>query len=128
MKLFGNKKAVHGKLVKLENKNKKAVESDHYFALWVEDSLGENEMCLLFSQSDINKVQDVKHCDFEEIMELGRLYQIGNAKSYFIKIQDLDKNEKIVRLNSTVMKNGALRSEKNPEDIPEKGFLQDLLD
>ena len=128
MKLFGNKNAVHGKLVRLENKNEKAVESDYYFALWVENKLGNDEKCLLFSQSDINKIQDVTFCDFDKIMGLGRLYQMGNAESYFIKIIDLDKNEKVVRLNSTVMKNGVRRSEKNPEDIPEKGFLQDLLD
>jgi hypothetical protein len=128
MKFFGNKKAVNGRLVKLANKNKKAVESEFYFALWVENKFDNDERCLLFSQSDLNKIQDVKYCDFEPQMDLGKLYRMGNAESYFVKIKDLDNNEKIVRLNSTVMGNGTRRAKKNPEDVPEKGFLQDLLD
>jgi len=128
MKFFGNKKAVHGRLVKLANKNKKSVESEFYFALWVENKFDSDEQCLLFSQSDLNKIQDVKFCDFQNYMDLGKLYRMGNAESYFIKIKDLDNVEKIVRLNSTVMGNGIRRAKKNPEDVPEKGFIQDLLD
>ena len=128
MRSFGNKKAIHGKLVKLPNKDKKSVESAFYFAMWAEDASGKNERCFLFSQSDISKISDVKYCDFEKDMVLGRLYRIGNAKSYYIKIVDLEKNEKIVRLNSTVITNGTTRAKKNPEDIPEKAFLQNLID
>ena len=128
MKLFGNKKAVHGNLVKLANKNKKAVESEFYYALWVENKFDSDEQCLLFSQSDISKIKDVKYCDFQDQMDLGKLYHLGNASSYFIKIKGLDKLEKIVRLNGTVMSNGITRAKKNPEDIPQKGFIQDLLD
>lgn len=128
MKLFGNKKAVTGKLVKLENKNKKSIESEFYYAIWVEDSLGKNERCLLFSQSDMSKIKQVKYCDFEKIMDLGKLYRLGNADSYFIKILDLEKNQKIVRLNKTIVCNGTERTKRNPEDVPTKGFIQDLLD
>jgi len=128
MGLFRNANAVHGKMVKLPNKNKKAVESEFYYALWVENKYDENERCFLFSQSDLNKIQEVKYCDFEDVMDLGKLYRLGNAKSYFVKIKDLDKREKVVRLNSTVINNGMTRAKKNPEDIPEKGFLQDLFD
>ena len=128
MKFFANKNASQGKLVKMENKNKKAVESEFYYALWVENKFDQNEMCLLFSESDLKKIKDVKHCDFVSDMDLGKLYRMGNAKSYFIKLVGLDKTEKVVRLNSTVMENGVTRAKKNPEDVPKKGFLQDLLD
>ena len=128
MGLFRNPNAVHGKLVKIGNENKKAVESDSYYALWVEDAWDDNERCLLFSQSDINKIKDVIYCDFIHQMDLGKLYRLGNAGSYFIKILDLEKAEKVVRLNSTVLNNGINRAEKQPEDVPKKGFIQDLLD
>ena len=128
MKFFANKNAAHGKLVKLTNKSKKAVESEFYYALWVENKFDQNEMCLLFSESDVKKMKEVKFCDFTDHMDLGKLYRMGNAKSYFIKIIGLDKKEKTVRLNSTVMGNGTKRAEKNPEDVPEKGFIQNLLD
>jgi hypothetical protein len=128
MNFFKNKKAVHGKLVRLANKDQKAVESEYYFAMWTESADGKEENCLLFSQSDLNKISDVECCDFIKEMTLGRLYRMGNAKSYFIKVKDLENVEKVVRLNSTVMNNGLSRAKKNPEDIPEKGFIQDLLD
>ena len=128
MRFFGNKNAVNGRMVKLRNKNKKAVESDYYYPMYVEDHNGDNERCLLFSQSDVNKIQDVEVCDFYEDMKTGRLYMIGNKKSYFIKIIDLENNEKVVRLNKTIVTNGTVRAQKNPEDIPDKGFIQDLLD
>lgn len=127
-KLFVNKKAAHGNLIKLLNKNKKSAESKFYYTLWVEDKFGSNEQCLIFSQSDISKIKDVKYCDFQDQMGLGRLYRLGNASSYFVKIKGLDKSEKVVRLSSTVISNGITRAKKNLEDIPQKGFIQDLLD
>ena len=67
-------------------------------------------------------------CDFISIMDFGKLYRMGNAKSYFIKINGLDKQEKVVRLNKTIFENGVTRAGKHPEDIPTKTFIQDLLD
>jgi hypothetical protein len=128
MKFFKNKNAAHGNLVKLTNKDKTAVESEFYYAMWVENAQDKDEQCLLFSQSDLNKISDVEFCDFVKVMDFGKLYRMGNAKSYFIKIKDLDNSEKVVRLNSTVMKNGQTRAKKNPEDVPEKGLIQDLCD
>jgi hypothetical protein len=73
-------------------------------------------------------MQEVEFCDFKSVMDLGKLYRMGNSKSYFIKIEDLEKQEKVIRLNKTVWDNGIRRAEKNPDDIPTKTFLQDLLD
>jgi hypothetical protein len=126
--MFFKKKAVHGKLFKLSNSDRKPVESEFYFSLWVENKFDLNERCLLFSQSDLDKMQEVEFCDFKSVMDLGKLYRMGNSKSYFIKIEDLEKQEKVIRLNKTVWDNGIRRAEKNPDDIPTKTFLQDLLD
>jgi|APSaa5957512535_1039671.scaffolds.fasta_scaffold53114_2 hypothetical protein len=128
MSFFKNKKAVHGHLVKVKNKYKKAVESEFHFALWVENKFDDDEQCLLFSQSDLSKIQTMTFCDFISIMDFGKLYRMGNAKSYFIKINGLDKQEKVVRLNKTIFENGVTRAGKHPEDIPTKTFIQDLLD
>lgn len=126
--MFFKKKSVHGKLFKLKNKNKGPIESEFYYSLWVENKFDKDERCLLFSCSDLTKIKEVKFCDFKSVMDLGKLYRMGNSESYFIKINGLDKQEKVVRLNKTIWENGIKRAERNPDDIPEKTFIQDLLD
>jgi hypothetical protein len=126
--MFFKKKSVHGKLFKIPNKDKTPIENEFYYSLWVENKFDNDERCLLFSSSDLTKIQEVKFCDFKSVMDLGKLYRMGNSESYFIKINGLDKQEKVVRLNKTIWENGIKRAERNPNDIPTKTFIQDLLD
>lgn len=69
--------AKNGKILLVENKDKKFGAADQYFAVWVENSKGK-EFPLLFTEREINIAID--------------------------------------------------RANKNPEDVPVKGFFTDLFD
>ena len=70
-------KVKQGKIIEVQNQNRKFGANSKYFAIWTENSKKE-ELCLLFTEN-----------------------QLLTAKS---------------------------RAEKNPEDIPKKGFFTDLFD
>lgn len=70
-------KVKQGKILEVENKDRKFGANSKYFAIWTENAKKE-ELCLLFTEN-----------------------QLLTAK---------------------------LRAEKNPEDIPKKGFFTDLFD
>jgi hypothetical protein len=70
-------KVKRGKVIQVENKNKKFGANSDYYAIWVENSKG-SEYCLLFTEYELNRAKD--------------------------------------------------RANKNPEDIPAKGFFTDLFD
>jgi|TARA_B100000085_G_C18298383_1_gene413224 hypothetical protein len=70
-------KVKQGKIIEVQNQNRKFGANSKYFAIWTENSKKE-ELCLLFTEN-----------------------QLITAKS---------------------------RAEKNPEDIPKKGFFTDLFD
>lgn len=50
---MAKEKVRKGRLIKVENKNKKFGANDFYFAVWVEDGNGKNERCVLFSENQI---------------------------------------------------------------------------
>ena len=66
-----------GKIIQVENANRKFGANANYYAIWTENSAKE-EICLLFTEN-----------------------QLKTAKT---------------------------RADKNPEDIPQKGFFADLFD
>jgi len=70
-------KAKAGKILRVENKDKKFGANPEYLAIWVENEKGK-EYCLLFTERELKVAKD--------------------------------------------------RAEKNPEDIPRKGFFTDLFD
>ena len=128
MALFVNEKGQNGRLVPIENSNKKITENESYYALWVEDKHGKNEECLIFSDGDLKMFNVVKYSDFDEQMEFGALYRLGNSKSYFVRIIGLDRKPKVAKLTQTLIKNGRARASRNPEDIPRKGLIQNMFD
>jgi hypothetical protein len=128
MALFRNPKAQHGTLARIVNTDKKITENEDYFALYVEDNGEASERCLLLSEGDLKMMTEVKYSDFKQYMTSGRLYRMGNSESYFLRINWLDKSDRVVKITKTVIKNGEERALRNPEDIPKKGFFQDLLD
>lgn len=53
-----DKKIRAGRLQKVENKNRRFGSALEYLALWVEDSNGKNERCLLFTEDEITKAAE----------------------------------------------------------------------
>ena len=128
MSLFRNRKAQHGKLAKIKNSKKKVTENETYYGLYIEDLHDGVEKCLLLSDGDLEMITEVDYDDFKKHMTLGTLYRMGNSESYFLRMVGLDKKNKVVKLTNTVIKNGEERAKRNPEDVPRKGLIQDLLD
>lgn len=50
-------KAKRGKIIQVENKNKKFGANSEYYALWVENSQGA-EYCLLFTEHELNRAKE----------------------------------------------------------------------
>ena len=46
-----------GKIIEVENKNKKFGANSEYYALWVENSKG-SEYCLLFTEYELNRAKE----------------------------------------------------------------------
>jgi len=128
MSIIRNPKADQGKLVPIENNNKKVNENENYYALWIEDKDESNERCLILSDGDLKLIKEVKYSDFANVMQLGMLYRMGNSSSYFIKIMTIDKVQKVVKLTKTTIKNGLDRAKRNKEDVPQKGIIQNFFD
>lgn len=47
-----------GRLIRVNNKDRKFGSALEYIALWVEDSNGKNERCLLFTEDEIKKAEE----------------------------------------------------------------------
>ena len=46
-----------GRLIRVENKIKKAAANREYFALWVEDEDGDNERCILLTDKELERAE-----------------------------------------------------------------------
>lgn len=119
-----------GNLILVKNTKKKPTENDEYVSLHVEDEDGENERCLLFTQIEISDMGKVQSKFFLDNMKNGRLYKVvidGNQTN-LVKVVHKDGREMIFRISNTQLEKADFRRIKNPEDLTEKGFWEDLKD
>lgn len=119
-----------GNLILVKNTKKKPTENDEYVSLHVEDEDGENERCLLFTQIEISDMEKVQSKFFLDSMKNGRLYKVvidGNQTN-LVKVVHKDGREMIFRISNTQLEKADFRRIKNPEDLTEKGFWEDLRD
>ena len=119
-----------GQLIKVENKNKKNLESKSYIALQVEDLNGSNERCILFTENEINNTKNLDLSNwFVPELKAGRIYPfIINQKFYIIKIFDLNGIEKIIKISNNLLNKAEKRAINNPEDLTKKSFFRNLFD
>lgn len=119
-----------GNLILVKNTKKKPTENDEYVSLHVEDEDGKNERCLLFTQIEISDMEKVQSKFFLKSMKNGRLYKVvidGNQTN-LVKVAHKDGREMILRVSNTQLEKADFRRIKNPEDLTEKGFWEDLKD
>lgn len=123
-------KVTMGQMLKVANKEKKATANDKYIALHIEDENGENERCLLFTEIEIADIEKVKFSSLSDAMKFGRIYKanIDKKDTNLIKVKNLSGEEMILRLSPFQLERADDRRIKNPEDLPKKGFLTDLMD
>lgn len=62
-----DKKIRSGRLQKVDNKHRKFGSALEYFALWVEDSNGKNERCILFTADEIKKAEERSNRNPEDL-------------------------------------------------------------
>ena len=143
-KLDGTKVKM-GSFIPVYNLEKRTSEAPNYYALKVEDQSGKNESWHLFTEREIN-ILTYAECDVCKDFKCGRLYyrhRVGRSDTWnnFVvlnfPVRELQPDgsgikfkteQKLVMLSDAVLKKTEERAKKNPEDIPEMGWLEDLKD
>ena len=112
-----------GSMKVVKNTNPRPNASINYIALWVEDENGENQRCLMFRKSDIDKFPSFSFppsLKAEERMKQGRLYlfSCGSVEFYVVKFV-MGEDEMIVKLTDKKIEQAERLATMNPDDIPE---------
>lgn len=124
-------KVIMGQIIKVANLNKKPTENERYIALQMEDETGKDEKCLLFTESQLSKLETVKlPKSITDRFKLGRFYnvEINKDSIYLVKVRFVDGSESILRVTKAELADADARRIRNPEDLTEKGFVVDMLD
>jgi len=129
-KQLDNNPVKMGQMLSVENQLKKPTANSKYVALHVEDEKGDNERCLLFTEIELADMEKIVLNFAQEDMVMGRIYPvvIGGKDTNLVKVKNGSGTEMILRLSPSQLKVAEARRERNPEDLPKKGFLTDLLD
>ena len=64
-------RVVKGRLIEVDNRDRKFGSALSYIAVQVEDEDGSNERCILFTQDEINKAQERAKKNPEDLTEKG---------------------------------------------------------
>jgi len=71
-------KIVKGRLISVDNKNRKFGSAKNYISIQVEDSDGRNERCLLFTKAEIARAEERAEKNIEDLTK----------KNFFTKLFD----------------------------------------
>lgn len=71
--MSNDKRIRAGRLQRVDNKDRKFGSALEYFALWVEDSNGKNERCLLFTEKEIKAAEKRAAKNPEDLTKKGWL-------------------------------------------------------
>ena len=123
-------KTVLGQMIMVKNQEKVATANDKYIAIQVEDENSENERCLLFTEIEIADMEKIEMEFLKKSMVQGRLYpaKIDNRNTYLCLIKNRLCQQMILRISPFQLSQSEVRASKNPEDLPKKDFLTDLID
>ena len=128
-KKLDNKKVVMGHMIRVANQQQKFNENDKYIAVHVESENGQEQRCLLFTEIEMADMEKINFDFVFQSMKPGRLYSatIDGKKTSFVKLFNDDEG-KIYRISPSQLKTAEERANRNPEDLPEKGWWTDLKD
>lgn len=120
-------KVCNGNLIPVVNLKRKISEKRAYMALWVEDQDGKNERCLLLTPTEWSRESTVVLPAFSLVK--GRLYPMTiHKRSLLICRVVYNGADAVLCLTAKRLARYEARARKNPEDIPVKGLVADLLD
>ena len=125
-----NLKTVMGQMIMVKNQEKLATANDQYIAIHVEDEDGNNERCILFTEIEISDMEKISMDLLKNSMVAGRLYKANIDKKdvFLCLVKNRIGMEMILRITPFKLSQAENRASKNPEDLPKKDFLTDLLD
>ena len=123
-------KTVMGQMIMVKNQNKVATANEKYIAIHVEDEDGENERCLLFTEVELSDMEKIEMSLLNKHMVIGRLYpaKINQRNTFLCLIKNRVGEDIIFRFSPFEIAHAEKRAAKNPEDLPKKDFLTDLMD
>lgn len=127
-KKLTNVKTKMGQLIRVENlKRKWNLAAREYLVIHVENDTGKSEYPIMLTRAEYLRLA-VVYLDVP--IKAGRLYpfQMGNTYRYLLKVIDEDNAECIVLLSDKMLSAFSKRASNNPEDVPKKSMLTDLLD
>lgn len=118
-----------GTLIKVQNKNRRKFQNQHYVALQVEDLSGQKQFCILFTQIQLADMQKIQAQWMQKELIFGRIYPIviNRRQTNLIKIKN-DNIVHILRVSNTQLNKAEKRAAKNPQDLTKKSLLTDLFD
>lgn len=117
----------NGNLIEVANIDRAPTALHVYTLLYVEDLNGRNERPLLLTRNELNRTS---RADIPGILVPGRLYPVTiyGRSSFAIKVVDIDKKVHILLVSQKKIDHWTARANRNPEDIPTKNWLIDLMD
>jgi hypothetical protein len=148
-------KVTSGKLIKVRNQKRAVLTNakNWYYALWIEDHDGRNERCIMLTQREFEgpanrAVKNEEDCilvgsdsalRLEKVLwdEPGKSVRVYNKdrthwkanKTYIaIIVEHSDGCQQCLLFTDYELQRAENRATRNPEDIPKKGWLADLLD
>lgn len=101
----------------------------NYYGVYIESINGKHERCIVLTEKELERTSKIISRDLNSDIVLGRMYNaiIRIAEGYIIKMS-LDKKEFIVCITPAKLKVWLSRAYKNPQYIPKKSKLADMLD
>ena len=131
-KVLDNFRIKMGRLVRVANLSPRFGQNELMYALNVEDQDGSNERWLLFTEHEIDGLSEVSGITLHKP---GRLYYhhkiSGKGRSLLCMCKyggSPGLHRYNVALPDSLLKRATQRALENPEDIPEKSKLDNLLD
>ena len=151
-----NVKVIAGRLIRVFNTEKPLLSNAKciYTSVWVEDSCGGNERCLLCTAKELEafryrssrNIEDLIYKDgtgsaikfSDSSIQYGRIMVVWNQKRIHWKARYYynavlvesasGSNTECLLLTNSELERCEYRASKNIEDLPKKGFFTDLFD
>jgi len=118
----------NGAVIVVPNKNPVFGANSKYVSIWVEDQNGRNERAIFLTEHEFKTAPRIILWDDDKMVS-GRLYpvKIRGRAMWAVRVHT-SSSSYVLTLTPKRLKYFEERASKNPEDIPKKSFLMDLLD
>ena len=118
-----------GRFAIVDNQGSKLNERSEYYALRVEDLSGQHSWFVLFTEKEMERLKYISPFDMKNIMTSGRLYQTASVETFYIRVTLPNETvDGVVRISRGFLKTASMRSDKNVQDVWQKGFFKDLFE